>query len=180
MAADTPNKTERSRRERTRLRHCAGVGSSSIDWLRRLEPLALVLLVTLHDVTAAGRGRDVLLALEVPIDPVVVDAHPTVVLEGLEVASNTVAVRHEESVLVVEEDVARDAIPDDPRGAALNDLNAPADPGPLIHHDIPRVLRLHVADHPDVMGSEGGRPLYLDRSLHKRAIQIARGALRDL
>ena len=51
------------------------------------EGIALVFLVALDDVPAAGRRRAVLLALEVPVDGVVVDDDAAGVLEGLEAAA---------------------------------------------------------------------------------------------
>src|SRR5918996_628889 len=81
-----------------RLWESGPVDSGELRWL---QPLALVFLVAADLVTATRWGRDVLLALEVPIDPIVVDPHPAVVLEGLEVASDAVSVGHEEPSLLV-------------------------------------------------------------------------------
>src|SRR5919106_1740099 len=142
--------------------------------LARSESRALVLLVALHHVAAPGRGRDVLLALEVSIDPVVVDRDSARVLERLEVTGDAVPVRRESGVLVVKQDIAGDARPENPCGLALHDLDATADPGPIADHDPPRVLGLHVADHPDAEGPYRGISLDLYRPFHEGAIELER------
>src|SRR5687768_516850 len=70
----------------------AGVSTSTEPAYRaqRSQGGALVLLVALHDVVAAGRRRNVLLALKVPVDPVPPDPHPARVLERLQVAPDAI------------------------------------------------------------------------------------------
>src|SRR5687768_15808888 len=61
------------------------------DWVVRSEAPALIFLIALNDVAVPDRCRAVRLALEVPVDSVVEDAHAAAVLECLHVSADDVA-----------------------------------------------------------------------------------------
>src|SRR5919106_7052587 len=126
---------------------------------QRLEPRALILLDAADDVPAADRPPRVLLALEVPADPVAPDLDAAAVLEEL--------------------DVAVDATAEDGSGATLHDLDRAADARAVAHDDEAGALGLDVADHADAPGHERGAGAYLQGSLNPRAVERAAPSVGD-
>ncbi len=143
--------------------------------LSRLEPRALVFF-TAGDVAAAGGGRSVLLTLHVLGNPVSGEFDATGVLEGLEIATNTIAVGCDRAALLIKLQVAVDGVTGDKGASALLDLNAAAYDR-RTHDYIRGAFGLDVADDFYAGGAQDGVGAHFDRTFGLGAIERAGGAV---
>jgi hypothetical protein len=88
-----------------------------------LEPLALILFVSLDDVAGAGRRWAIVLALQVAIDPVAHDADAVKMAENLNVGIDAVFLEKRGSLVGDDLDAALGLNIDDLEGATLVDLD---------------------------------------------------------